>query len=320
MLDVQNHDGILTFLGGMILLVFAGLGMVMIADGFSQSGKDLGEIHTEIREQTEQITRLQNTLQSKKSQLTELERDLDRNRHKQRMINLCHEAVLSRRDTLIELRNHLGDDISKTKSSFEEYRTSNRERGWLDAIGNSLGRVETMNGQVYDDTLLVAVNDKGIKIRHTDGTAFIPSSALETKYWELFLWNQNDSGRSLKSHSSNPALTHTHSKKSASGRISHPAEDDKRLQNLRQAMQLAGDSAERLAKEIRNISMSGQTSDSQSVAGSLKTFEENKFRLIRKLDEAERHFANARAELMIHFPEDPLLHRWDLYGTFTGSN
>lgn len=310
MLDVQNHDGLLSFLFGMIILVFAGVGLTMLADGVTRSGNSRSEIQSVIEQQGKRISILQNTLNSKKSQVEASESNLALNAHKKRMLSLSYEAVVARHADLDRLRKRLKDSLAKTNESFDDFRIATKKRAWLQALGNSLGRLQTTEGRVFNEALLVDVNDEGISIRHTGGTATIPPDSLGKSYWNLFLWD--DGGAQDPSRRS--SLPEIVSQTANSAHDKRPKVNQAKLRLLRSDLLAAGEEIERFSAEIRGLSSSRSSSISLTAPGTLETWTERRARLFRRLGEAEVRFAAARAELMIHFPEDPLLRRWSIYG------
>ncbi len=209
------------------------------------------------------------------------------------------------------MRTSLESTISRLDKSFEDYRIEARELAWGRAMGDSLGTLTTTDGRTFQEAFVVGVNDKGISIRHSNGTSSIPATALAEAYWDIFQWERPESmhwpqaGNSAVSQNASLGSSDTSNQAAA-------LEDEKDIAPLRTAFRRAGENATRLARELRRISAMEADSTSSSVPGSLDTWLERKAQLSNELANAKMQYAKARANLMIRSPDDPLLRRWHM--------
>lgn len=307
MLDVENHDGLLTFLLGMIFLVLAGVGLSLVADRVSDSGKIRSGIRSQTEQQEGEILKLQMELNLKHFQLEESEALVAGNLENAAFTELSVEAIQSRSKNLSLLKSSLEASIERDEEAFRNYRIKARELAWARVIGDSLGNLKTSDGRMFHDAIVAGVDDKGISIRHSTGAISIPATALPVSCWDIFQWERPEPMPGPKTGENrlefqNFDLGSSHAK--GQGVIPEDKED---IATLRAALELAGENATRLAEELRNIRDMKSRSRSSSVPGSLDTWLERKAQLVNALADAKMQYAKARANLMIRYPDDPLL-------------
>jgi hypothetical protein len=313
--DVHNHDGLLAFLLGMILLVLAGVGLTLVADRVSSAGKVRSEIRFQIGQQEEEIRQLKLALKLKRSQLGGSQTSQEEHNERAKLIELSQSAIRSRQEDLSLLKTSLESTISRLDKSFEDYRIEARKLAWGRAIGDSLGNLTTTDGRTFQEAVVVGVNDKGISIRHSNGTSSIPATALAEAYWDIFQWERPESMRWPQAENSAVSQDATVGSSDASNQGA-ALEDEKDIAPLRTAFRRAGENATRLAKELQKISAMEADSRSSSVPGSLDTWVERKAQLSSELANAKMQYAKARANLMIRSPDDSLLRGWHMPWAF----
>lgn len=309
MLEVRNYDGLLTFLFGMIILVFAAITFSLLADRFSDSVQADSRLRFELRRQQEEIRVLRYELELAKSRRGDHEDSLASDIEKARLIELRHDAVVSRLAHLYRLRAELDASVSEIGRSFRDYRVEARENAWARAVGDSLGDLRTSDGRVFREAVILLVNETSVSIRHASGTSSISARALPDAYRERFQWE-----KPLR-HTADAAITAGVPTGSGDDFL---AEDESRsdapggldLLTRRSALRRAGEAVERLTGELETISSMEKRSDSRSVPGSLDTWAERKAKTGKSLARARMRYAKARADLKIHSPNDALLGIW----------
>lgn len=307
MLDVKNHDGLLTFLLGMIFLVLAGVGLSLVADRISDSGKARSGILSETEKLGDQILQLKIELKLKRFQLEQSEALKAENLENAALMDLSGEAIRSRTEDLSRLKSSLTASLGREEESFREYRAKARGLAWERSLGDSLGNLRTSDGRMFHDAVVAAVDDKGISIRHSTGTASIPATALPEACWEMFQWERADT--MPRPMASGDIANFQNEPPGSSGledRGNGP-EIGENVTELRVALELAGENVARLAKELRDTEILESRSKSTSVPGSLDTWLERKAQLTGALANAKMKYAKARTNLMIRSPHDPLL-------------
>ncbi len=298
MLEIQNHDGLIAFLLGMIFLVLSGVGFSLVADRVGDSGVAYSEIRSQLGQQEEMIRKLRLELRINDSKLRESRSLRAEQLERIWLAQLSEDAVRSRYEDLSRLKAELAASVSETRKSFQDHRIKMREMARTRAIGDSLGKLTTRNGRIFDDALVVGVHDNGISIRHSAGTASIPATELTEAYWEMFHWERPDL-----------MPMHTISHDPASLHKGHVLKDEKDIATLRAVLKRAGENVSRASHQLREISEVEAYPKSPSDQGIMETWMKRKAQLTSDLANAQMEFAKARANLMIRSPNDPQLTR-----------
>lgn len=311
MLEVRNYDGLLTFLLGMIFLVFAGITLSLFADRFSESIEINSQLQFEIKRQKEQIRGLRLKLEltsshRKKSKISHAD-DLK----KARLIELSQRAVASRLVHLSRLQARLAESLPEIERSFHSYRVKSREGAWARFKGELVGDLETSDGRVFREAVIVGVTGESISIRHSSGCSSIPARALADEYWERLQW-ERPRPLTYTVETTIPKLVSlkTEDHFISGNQTGSHAPKEVNLVALRAALQRAGEAVERLTNDLPTVSSIAEKSDSRSVPGSLDTWAERKTEISRKLANARMEYAKARANLKILSSNDRLLDVW----------
>jgi hypothetical protein len=188
MLSNDSGYGLMSLMGGMVVLVLAGVGLSIAVDG--RFGL------------TEQATLLQNELKGGEADLHRLGELHAQSAHQIRNLEPGRRQAMDelkalrgkmgdldrRQEALLAARESASDSFHALEQKFKAYRSKHRERVWAAAHGLSLGILETRGGRAYHDAVVRRVTDAGLEIRHAHGTARVAVADLDAGLQQRFLW------------------------------------------------------------------------------------------------------------------------------------
>ncbi|RYD21685.1 MAG: hypothetical protein EOP88_10505 [Verrucomicrobiaceae bacterium] len=329
MLDFDEHSGLFTFLGGMIVIVMVAVGISLVMDKKFKASSGIGEVRQEARQQEEEIKELTmrhdhldmqmvrtvTAIKGSKNEMAELDRKL--------------ASLDEREKVLLEKKAVLQGAVSKVDAEFSQYRADYRTRTWSKAAGEKLGDITTRGGRQYKDTQITKVTDAGLEIRHEHGYARVQAPELSTALQDRFQWNDEERRRLLKeeyerihgkpkpvpaeqppaaagAEDGAPVRPATSLQKEVDAAKAARLEKREQIQSARSKVKAWKTKVSKLASE-RSTAISNSYGNSGSVPGSLETWKAKSERLSRELAKARNELDIARSKLSVLAPDDPEL-------------
>jgi chromosome segregation ATPase len=188
MLGSDNEAGIFGVLFGIVMLVLFTVAIGVLANkrmGFSSRKTDLVE---EIGHQTEQIADLENRLEHLDQRFIDQRKKAEsfgsNHARLQKEAQLNDDIIKEKRAIIPGLMA----GIAKVESEIALYRKKYQLSVWNEAIGESLPRLETISGKVYDQVVIKKVTAHHLEITHKDGISRIGRTQLGPTWRERFQW------------------------------------------------------------------------------------------------------------------------------------
>lgn len=307
MLSSDDHPGLFTITAGIILLVFTGVGLSLLADKRTSGGKGKSAALNEILKADEEIAHMKADWKSQ-------EQHFDRLSSKAAKAKAAFAPVSAQLKEQEELLDKLSDkldtlrqEIPRIENAFDDYRTKYRNNLWTTSAGQALGVLRTRDGKLYRQAVIRRVTSSSLDITCDTGPVSLPVFNLEQPVLDRFQWTDNEikvAQRRAQDHQTpqatpSPANPATPSPSPPAG----PNRDE--LAKARTAVRLRIERTRALEtqlSEARNAVASGQ----RSIPGSLETWQARADRLQLAATRSRTDLAAAKADLARLDPKDPL--------------
>lgn len=322
MLSFEEHSGIISFLGGIVILVMAAVGLSLVVDQRLKSSAGSVGIQREIEQDVSALDALRLIHEQRSRHLndsgTQQKAALMRNEEIASVLNVLGQ----RQNSLEKTRNQLLDEVGMLEEDFSKYREAYRQKTRAAAVGERLGKLALSGGREYEDAIITGVSDVGLEIRHSDGIARIQAPDLDSKTQERFQWNDEERRKVLKAEMANQeglskvpdvigsaSETKNQRERVLQGVRPHPAPaiDRAELSALRRQVNGWHLKIRLLRSEREEAQTHSNYGNSKSVPGSLETWEGRISRLGDELAKAQAALEAAKLNLASVAPSDPLV-------------
>ena len=338
MFSSDEHSEIFTYLLGLIVFVMMAVGLSLVIDKRFKFSNRVSVSQQELKLGDSEIADLTSEYEGSSLQHKIFESKHNDDFQTYQKLSPVIETQRERRANLQQTHRELSSAIALLGQDFSRIRNDYRRRTWTAAIGETLGDLSVRGGQIYRQTRISRVTDVGLEIRHEHGFARIQGPDLDLKLQERFQWNDEERRKSLQTEQENQD---NQSKESAADRSIKPLDSNPvnltnpvpaiTARTQKTAIDANSEKLTALRKQIGAwkqkiaILRTDKTeADSQasygisnSVPGSLETWEAKASRLGRDLAKARVSLELAKAQLAQLAPTDFLLrHDEESEGSF----
>lgn len=317
MLSSDDHPGLFTFMVGLIVVVFVGVGLSMMVDRRFGFSKHVSSLESGFNAGDEELGQLTVVYQESSRNLAELEPELRTNASTLESLRSQMAGLEKRRAALTASLDGLGKSIPALEKEFATYRGKYRDAARSAAVGQSLGNLAVRGGREYRAAVISRVTDVGLEIRHENGIARIQAPDLDQAMQDRFQWD--DEERRARLNQENAA-------QEAVARIPEAVEpmearpetpirpnrdeggvDPDKLESLRGKVTFWKNKVAQVSSDRSRALSSASYGSQSSVPGSLETWQAKASRLGTELAKARSELAAAKAALALVAPNDPLL-------------
>lgn len=323
MLEFDEHSGIFTFLGGMIVLVLVAVGFSVLLDKRFKFSSGVNEMRREIEADAadlREITRRHEHLSTEfaRAKLTRVDFSKEHT-GLTRKLGTLNQQVQSLRGRKADLEIAVG----KVGAEFSAYRSKYRTRIWGKAVGEKLGTLTLRGGREYKDSTITKVTDVGLEIRHEHGIARVQAPDLPHAMQDRFQWNDEERRVRLKKEDERlhgkpgdalaaqnpqpPPGEENFQPVATTDKEAERAAERAQLRALREQVRGRKAKVARLSGEKSQAAMNAHYGNAKSVPGSLETWQSRHARLDRDLVKASVELQIAKNRLAEVSPSDPLL-------------
>lgn len=307
MFGSDGHEGALTFLFGLIILVLLGVGVTLIADQKMWFGGLGVKMDAELQHRQEEIGHLRAKRDAALDKLRLSESAEKQHQEQFESIEL-QEYLAQDRCNRANIRMHeLGDSIAQTREAFRQYRADLRKKVWAVSVGRHLGDLRLKSGSVYNNAKIMKVTEQGLDIVHKHGASTLPAGDLPSEYQERFQWEHLFLDRSQSADEGVKTLSSASPLAGNVIRRPEPNAASDRVSTARASFQAADRKLAAIREDYNHAASMSESSRSRSVPGSLGTWSDRVVQLKRDLSAAKVAYARARSELVSLSPSDPLL-------------
>jgi len=184
MLSFDEHSGLISFLGGMVILVLVGVFLSMMVDhrfDFSKGNYALRQI---IHEEEMTLTALKADTERSAELLHSRKTDHGGyDRLSQELISQA-ERIKSLKETQAALTGSI--------ENIQRDMAQHRRKIWLAATGEKFPSLTIQGGREYLDVTIRQVTEAGLEIRHQDGLARIGFPDLDEAWHQRFRWQESE--------------------------------------------------------------------------------------------------------------------------------
>lgn len=310
MFSGDDNSGTFAVLVGLVVLVFAAVGLSLLVDKRLQFSSSTKQIRTETENDEIHLTRLRAQQRDLSSNLTLREPE---RKAKFRRLEETERTIAANQ---IELRNlaasrtALEKEVGDLERQFETNRRETRARIWREAAGTRLGTIRTRDGRTFEDAIVSRVTEAELLIRHGHGTARLHATELDESYHERFHWTTvPPRGAEFREQRVETAPARPTAPVRDDGMKTAPrpsAPDAEELRKLRADVIRRNSIVRQLVSDVASASAK-RYQGSRSVPGSLETWDARHKRLSLQLERARGELRAARARLAAEAPADPLL-------------
>jgi hypothetical protein len=307
MLSPSDNPGIFTFLMGLIIVVFAGIGVSLMVDGRNGSLQFSRSIDRDIERNAEEISYMKSQLYRSSDMLEEMVIEHSRNLKAKNA-----QAASLRLDQLQKSLGELNTEVAFLESSFKNYRSEYIRKSRAAAVGEEIRNLKLRDGREYPKSTILLVTEVGLEIRHEHGISRVQAPDLSQEFQERFQWSDEERRQRLKEEEDrrNAHLQAVLAKSLADrelkeiGNVDEGREKKKLLQTQVKALRLKLANLQREKAETDSLV---RYSAQRSVSGSLESVRDKSIRLAKEYSKADTELSIAVANLSQVSPDDPLL-------------
>lgn len=322
MLSPNEDSGILTYLFGLIVLVMAGVGLSLLIDKRSEFSHGAGIIPREIKLADEEIVELKNDHKRLSLQLQDCEPRLRLSLQNFQKLSSELDIQQKQKTELGHLHRKISTDITSLRQNFSQIRSDYQRKTRAAAVGENLGDLSVRGGRVYNRATISQVTDVGLEIRHEHGFARLHGPELDAKLQERFQWDEEKRQKCLDQENENrdrdiekPATTRATISPETQPFIQKDAapssanDQSTTVDVLRKRVSDWKQKVSTLRTGKAQADYHARNGNSNSIPGSLETWEAKAGRLGRDLAKARGTLELAKAQLAEIAPTDLLLLR-----------
>lgn len=314
----NDNSGMIGFLVGIIVLVFAGIFFSLLADKrFSFSSNRIS---------------LQDTIRNERVELDMVKARLETARDHWRK----HSAPLSqgsaqgeaaavragetRLKELLAEKDAVTAELASATDTFEEYRGRYRQQVRGAALEEQVGELTSRTGRVYKNVIIRKVSAAGLEIRHDQGISRLLPEELDASWHERFQWTRDEVAKMLGEEKARqdrhnrfvdqknapapePVKTTRKPKKTKKG---DPSEDP-RIAGLREDVREIRSRYLTAQSEANRARSEASMNRGKSVPGSLETWSERAAKMDSAAIKLRSQYMTARGKLAAVAPGDALL-------------
>jgi hypothetical protein len=311
MLSDEDNSGLLTFMVGIAVVVFCGIGLSIVIDQRLSSSNSVMSLEKSIERGRLEFEELQ-TLHADSLRRLEMIETKSLSVTAELAAIRGEAAVLETRlVSLDSTRRSLQSTIETLEKEYSRYRDEYRETTRDAAINQSLGTLTTLGGRQYHQVFITRVTEVGLEIRHKDGLARIKAADLEQSLKDRFQWNELD--QEVVSNNDIPMpepLSLSNQIPEENGNPSRKSNETvmvpDEVEILRKNVIAWQSRLSRLESE-RSIALAASHGSRKAPTGSLETWEMRATRLETQIAGVHGKLAAAKASLRVVAPNDPLL-------------
>jgi hypothetical protein len=316
----NDNSGMVGFLVGIIVLVFAGIFFSLLADKrFSFSSNRIS---------------LQDTIRTEKAELDSLKFRLETAREHWRKhceplssqeaaadeVSAAIRAGEARLRTLRIERDAAATELASSTGGFDDYRNQYRQQVRGAASEEQLDELRSRTGKVYKNVIIRRVSATGLDIRHDLGMSRLLPDELDPSWHERFQWTRDEVAKALEQEKvrqdrhnrfvdlkNAPPPEPMEKPRNSSKKPKKESAQDPRVEGLREDVREARSRYLSAQSEASRARSEASMNRGRSVPGSLETWSERALRMESAAAKFRSQYMNARGKLAAAAPGDALL-------------
>jgi hypothetical protein len=319
--DFNNSDnsGMVGFLVGIIVLVFAGIVFSLMADKRFRFSSSKISLEEKITEEKHELETIKSQLETSRKHWRDHCEPLASQGSAAQSASADVKASAAR---LAGLRGEKGAAeaaVTAATANFDEYRNQYRQQVRAAAAGQQLAELRSRTGRVYKNVTIRKVTAAGIEIRHDEGNTRLLAEDLDASWHDRFQWTRDEVAKTLDDERArqerhnqfveearDDAATPPPPVKSTTSKPPNPG--DEKLQVLREEVIEARNRYRSAQSEATRARIeAGSSGRGRSVPGALETWAERAARMETAAAKLRSQYMSARGKLAAVAPRDGLL-------------
>lgn len=306
--DTGGHQSLFAYLGGLILLVFAGIILSLAMEKRHGNQKEASSLESKISSQAELIGDLKRQTDTMASRLNDsIIRSDDQGKEMEKLTALLSEQRITLR-RLEEEQSQLQAGNLSLEESAEQFLSNQRKTARRKIVGITNAQLILADGTAYQDVTIRSVKGQVLSFSHARGFARVNLKELNEAWKAKLAWSPDEliTRGSEESTPESPSRTEPRT-------VTEPDDSPSRIEEKRAAISAARSEFieqrnlyQRAISETANARSKTHGSE-RSVPGSLETWEERAQRMDRLVQKYRFTYQLARDKLMAVSPGDPLL-------------
>lgn len=303
----DDHQSLFAYLGGLIVLVFAGIILSLTLEKRHSSQRADLDLKEELSAQVERIRGLEreSTLLTERLELAVSLSE--QNAAELASLNALREEQAVALEHLIESRRTLEAETAILHSAIEEHQKQYREKVRTALIGTTHPKIGMADGSFYSDVTIRSIRNGILGFAHRGGFARVPIGDLEDVWKRKLSWDRSEAittqgNPAPKSDGPRPSKSQPEPREEPA----KSSEDRAEIEKARLNLITQRDLYRRAVSEAATARSKAYGSE-RSVPGSLETWSERATRMEKLVQKYRASYQLARSQLMALAPGDPLL-------------
>jgi hypothetical protein len=320
----SDNSGMVGFLVGIIVLVFAGILFSLMADKRFRFSNNRISIEDQVAEGANELADAKTRLENLRKTWRESYEPLASQGNSAQTAAAAVKAGEARLAALREEKTAAAAAVSAATLAFDDYTGRYRVQVRGAAVGEKLPELKSRSGKVYKDVTIRKVSAAGIEILHEHGNSRLLPEDLEPSWHERFQWSRAEVLKVLEDErlrqerhnqlvdgggdDANPPGKGSGKPKPKDKDKDKAEPEDSKLQDLREeVMQTRNRYLAAQNEAIRARSEADGYNRGKSVPGSLETWAQRASRLEGVASKLRGQYMTARGKLAALAPRDSLL-------------
>ena len=317
----SDNSGMVGFLVGIIILVFAGIFFSLLADKRFSFSSNRISLESTIRDEKSELDSLKSRLETTREHWRKHCEPLTSQGVSASEIAATLRAGQTRLKGLREELAVASSELASVTDDFEEYRGRYRQQVRGAAAEERLGELKSRTGRSYTNVIIRKVSSTGIEIRHDDGISRLLPEELDPAWHERFQWTRDEVAKALEEEKARqerhnrfvddktaaPVATGEKPRKPTSNKTKRGSTEDPRIDGLREEVRETRSRYLSAQSEASRARSEAAMNRGRSVPGSLETWSERAVRMETAAVRLRSQYMVARGKLAALAPGDSLL-------------
>jgi hypothetical protein len=318
--STNDNSGMVGFLVGIIVLVFAGIFFSLLADKRFSFSSNRISLQDTIRDEKAELDALKARLDTEREHWRKHCEPLSAQGESAEMVAASVRAGEVRLKNLRIEKDAADAELAAATAGLEDYRNRYRQQVRGAAADERMDELKSRTGRVYKNVVIRKVSAAGIEIRHDQGPSRLLPEELDPSWHERFQWTRDEVAKALEEerarqerhnrfvdqkNAPQPELVEKPAKSSKKPKKEQAG--DPRVDGLRDEVREARSrylSAQSEASRARGEAVMNR---GKSVPGSLETWSERAVRMEAAAAKLRSQYMSARGKLASVAPGDALL-------------
>lgn len=318
----NNNDssGMVGFLVGIIVLVFAGIFFSLLADKRFSFSSNRISLQDTIRDEKVELESVKFRLETAREHWRKHCAPLSSQGQSAAGAAASIRAAEAQMKNLRLERDAAAAELASSTADFDEYRNRYRQQIRGAAAEEQMAGLKSRTGRTYKNVIIRRVYAGGIEIRHDQGISRLLPDELEPSWHERFQWTRDEVAKTLEEEKARqdrhnrfvdqknaPPPEPVKTPRKSSKKAKKDRAEDPVVEGLREDVRETRSRYLNAQSEASRARSEAAMNRGRSVPGSLETWAERAVRMESAATKLRSQYMNARGKLAALAPRDGLL-------------